>query len=181
MTNSLNIIPAKYSWNTVTQNPWPGFLSKCQRKRIWHVVTNIFCSHWWIIDIIAIIHTYSNKWWFTLTAFHGIFISFTKTNLDNLTNVSLLNFAAIFQADIWPEICAITSYMLYYGNLKCHPFLWNGNPRKWALLLVEMDKDYLASDAGVTHVGKTTTGNKLLILKNTCQNWSKLCPVKGRQ
>ena len=112
-------------------------------------MTNIFCSHWWIIDIIAIIHAYSNKWWFTLPAFHDIFITFTKKNVDNITNITLLNLAAIFQAVIWPEICAITSY---YGNLKCHPFLWNGYPRKWALLLVEMDQDYLASDAGVIHV-----------------------------
>ena len=144
------------------------FLLKCQRKRIWHVVTNIFCSHWWIIDIIAIIHTYSNKWWFTLPAFHDIFITFTKKNVDNMTNVTLLNLAAIFQAVIWPEICAITSY---YGNLKCHPFLWNGHSRKWALLLVEMDQDYLASDAGVIHVGETSTGNKLIIVKNKCQNF----------
>ena len=86
----------------------------------------------------------------------------------NMTNVILLNLAAIFQAVIWTEICAITSY---YGYLKCHPFLWNGHPQKWALLLVEMDQDYLACDAGVTHVGETSTGNKLIILKNRCQNF----------
>ena len=46
-----------------------------------------------------------------------------------------------------------------------------GIPGKWALLLVEMDQDYLASDAGVIHVGETSTGNNLIILKNKCQNF----------
>ena len=34
-----------------------------------------------------------------------------------------------------------------------------------------MDQDYLAPDAGVSHVGVTSTGNKSIILKNKCQNF----------
>ena len=34
------------------------------------------------------------------------------------------------------------------------------------ILLVEMDKDYLASDAGVTHVGEISIGYWLVILEN---------------
>ena len=71
------------------------------------VVTKIFCSHWLIIDIIAIIHrfhTYSNKRQFTFTAFHDIFISFTEKNVDNMTDVTLLKLVAILKL-IFPRKC----------------------------------------------------------------------------